>query len=181
MILITLLLAGMLPAGCSSARAPNPEAAPDTSSKAQPAETPSETPAVDDFWDTEAQSKRDVPVESWAVMEVEEFNASVDAAVDSGETWAQDPVDVVEQFIWGGIGVAAYTRLEKQGNRVEGSDSTVITLIRDRFADDSVRGDWHWISLHRLSDGTWRLSEARRAFRCYRGHQQDAYGERLCL
>ena len=151
----TLLLAGLLLAGCSSAKAP-------------PATPP------------EAQSTREVSVESWAMLEVDEFNAKVDAAVDSGETWPEDPIEVVEQFIWGRIG-AYYTRLEKQDNRVEGADSTVITLIRDRHADDSVRGDWHRIALNRLQDGTWRLSEARRAFRCYRGHQQDTYGERLCL
>ena len=44
-----------------------------------------------------------------------------------------------------------------------------------------VNGDWHRITLQRLPDGTWRLVEARRAFRCYRGHQQESFGERLCL
>jgi hypothetical protein len=129
----------------------------------------------------EAQSARDVPVESWAALDVEEFNATVDAAVDSGETWPGDPIDVVENFIWATIGGANYTRLEKQDNRVEAPDSTVINLMRDRLADDSVRGDWHRIRLYRLDDGSWRISEALRAFRCYRGHQQAAYGERLCL
>jgi hypothetical protein len=128
----------------------------------------------------EAQSTRNVPVESWAALDVDEFNATVDAAVDSGKTWPGDPIDVVENFIWATIGGANYTRLEKQDNRVEWPDSTVITLIRDRWADDSIRGDWNQITLYRLPDGTWRLSEALRAYRCYRVHQQGAYGERLC-
>jgi len=166
LILTAMLFSGLLPAGCSSAKAP-------------PA-TPSEEEPPEAWWDLDAQSTREVPVKSWAMLEVDEFNATVAAAVDSGETWPEDPIEVVEQFIWGRIG-AYYTRLEKQDNRVEGADSTVITLIRDRYADDSVRGDWHRIALNRLQDGTWRLLEARRAFRCYRGHQQDSYGERLCL
>jgi hypothetical protein len=136
---------------------------------------------MDDFWDMEAQAERDVPVESWAVLEIDAFNSAVDAAVDSGRTWAQDPIDVVEQFLWGGIGGARYSRLEKQDNRLEWPDSTVITLMRDGWADDSIRGDWHRLTLHRLPDGTWRLSEALRAYRCYRGHQQGTYGERRCL
>ena len=139
-----------------------------TSSKAPPPAMPPEPPS------TEAR------VESWQTLDVDEFNASVDEAVGAGETWADDPIDVVDRFIWGRLS-AYYTRLEKQDNRVEAADSTVITLIRDRFADDSVRGDWHRFVLYRLADGAWRLAEARGAFRCYRGHQQESYGDRLCL
>ena len=29
-------------------------------------------------------------------------------------------------------------------------------------------------------DGSWRIDEARSAYRCYRGDQQDEYGARLC-
>jgi hypothetical protein len=184
----SLLLAGLLPAGCSSVKAPKPAA----QSEAQPPESaaspeahseaePSGRKTREDLWDLDAQAGRDVPVESWAELEVDEFNATVDAAVDSGKAWASDPIDVVEHFIRAAIGGANYTRLEKKDNRVEWPDSTVITLIRDRYADDSIRGDWHRITLYRLPDGSWRLSEALRAFRCYRGHQQDAYGKRLCL
>jgi len=172
MLLAALLLTGLLPAGCSSVRAPKPGAT-------EPAAT-SEEEAPEGLWDLDAQAMQYVPVESWAVLEADEFNAAVDSAVESGETWPRDPIDVVEQFIRGGIG-AYYTRLEKQDNRVEWPDSTVITLIRDRYADDSVRGDWHRITLHRLPDGTWRVAEALLAYRCYRGHQQAAYGKRLCL
>jgi hypothetical protein len=182
LLLVGLLLAGSFLAGCSSARAPISDAAAQAEpSEGGPAENPGEEQALEGLWDMEAQSMRDVPVESWAELEVDEFNSTVEAAVDSGQTWPKDPIDVVDRFIWGPIGGANYTRLEKQDNRVEAPDSTVITLIRDRWADDSIRGDWHRISLYRLPDGTWRLSEARRAFRCYRGHQQGAYGERLCL
>lgn len=150
-----LLLVPVLLVACSSAKAP-------------PAAPPPEA------------ASPHAPVESSALLDISEFNTTLDEAVDSDETWAQDPIDVVDRFIRGKIS-AHYTWLEKQDNRVEQADSTVITLIRDRYADDSIRGDWHRITLHRLPDGTWRLVEARRAFRCYRGHQQDSYGERLCL
>jgi len=162
---MALLLIGLLLAGCSSAKAP-----PATPPEAEPPETLSEP---------SAQSPGEAQVESWDTLEVDEFNSKISEAADSGETWAQDPIDVVEEFIWGRIGGARYTRLEKQDNRVEWPDSTVITLIREGWADDSVRGDWHRITLYRLPDGTWRLSEARQAYRCYRGHQRDTYGERL--
>jgi hypothetical protein len=122
----------------------------------------------------------EIPVESWDLVEVEGFNARIDEAVNAGETWPRDPIIVTSEFIWGGLS-AHYTRLEKQDNRVEGADSTVIVIVRDRFLDDSIRGDWHRITLYRLSDMTWRLAEARRAFRCYRGRQLDSFGSSLCL
>jgi hypothetical protein len=152
---VSLLTVLLLVVACSSVKAP-------------PVATPSEA------------ASPDAPVESSELLDVSEFNATNDEAVDSGETWPQDPIEAADKFIWGRMS-AYYTWLEKQDNRVEAADSTVITLIRDGNADDSVRGDWHRIKLNRLPDGTWRLIEARRAFRCYRGHQQDTYGERLCL
>jgi hypothetical protein len=119
-------------------------------------------------------------VESWDTLAVVEFNSRIEEAAGQGETWMDDPVEMVDRFIWGGIG-GRHIWLEMQGNRLEGPDSTVITLVRDGFADDSIRGDWHKIVLYKLPDGSWRLAEARRAFRCYRGHQKNSYGRRLCL
>ena len=164
---IALLLTGLLLAGCSSAKTP--------------LATPPEAEPPEAISGPSAQSPVEARIESWETLEVDEFNTTISEAVDSGKTWTEEPIDVVEQFIWGKIGGARYTWLEKQDNRVEWPDSTVITLTREGYADDSVRGDWHRVTLYRLPDGTWRLSEARRAFRCYRSHQRDSYGERLCL
>ena len=44
-----------------------------------------------------------------------------------------------------------------------------ITVMRDGFQDDSVRGDWHEFQMSRATDGPWRVAQARRANRCWRG------------
>ncbi len=165
---LCLLLMTVLLLACSSARVPSPAeseaGSPEAGSEAGP------------------DAPKQAPVESWELLEVDEFNSRIEEAAGAGETWPQVPIDVVDHFIWGTIGGGhQYTWLEIQGNRVEGSDSTVVTLIRDRYADDSIRGDWHRIFLYKLPDGTWRLREARMAYRCYRGHQQESYGKRRCL
>ena len=72
-----LLVAGLLLAGCSSAKAPQVETTPAAS--ALPAEASPEP---------RPQPPAEAPVESWELVEVDEFNAAIDAAVDSGETWA---------------------------------------------------------------------------------------------
>ena len=121
----------------------------------------------------------EIPVRSWDLVEVEEFNTRIDEAVEAGENWPEDPILVISEFIWGGLD-AHYTSLTRQDNRVEGADSTIITIARDRLLDNSIRGDWHRITLHRLPDRTWRLAEVRRAFRCYRGRQLDSFGAAPC-
>jgi hypothetical protein len=118
-------------------------------------------------------------VESWVLVEVDDLNARIGAAVEAGETWPQDPVLVVRELLFAGFW-GWHVSILKDNNRLENPDSTVITITRDGFDDDSIRGDWHRISLHRLPDATWRVDEVRRAFRCYRGRQLDTYGSDLC-
>ena len=60
-------------------------------------------------------------------------------------------------------------------NRVEGADSATVVMIRDGFQDDSVRGDWHEVVFERQPDGTWRIAEARVAYRCRRGENISVY------
>jgi hypothetical protein len=58
--------------------------------------------------------------------------------------------------------------LRQEYNRAEEPDSVHVILVRDGLLDDSIRGDWHALILHRLPDSTWRVAEARRAVRCRR-------------
>lgn len=54
-----------------------------------------------------------------------------------------------------------------------------VTVLRDGFQDDSVRGDWHEFQMSRATDGPWRVTQARRANRCWRGADKG-YVARYC-
>jgi hypothetical protein len=62
----------------------------------------------------------------------------------------------------------------------EHQGSTIVTVLRDGFKDDSVRGDWTWIRLKRSQDGTWRVEEVRHANRCWRVKNTEVFSAELC-
>jgi len=74
-----------------------------------------------------------------------------------------------------------YVSIEKVDEASEFPRTTTITIVSGSYLDDSVWGVWDQLLLSRGSDGLWRIDEARRAWRCYRGHQTDSFGERRCL
>ena len=130
-----------------------------------------------------ATSSRKVPVSSLAVIsshdvDVVGFNTALDGAVFVGETWPSDPVIVALRYI-GHYDVASLS-LVKRDERGEDPSATTITVIREGLLDDSVRAIWDEIALSRTGDGTWRIAEARRAYRCWRSEQTVSYTAEPC-
>ena len=119
------------------------------------------------------------PPESWAVLDLAEINARLDAAVADGAEWPSSPLQSTLQLFGDDSDTQAFV-LEEIKNRVEGADSTTVVMIRDGFLDDSVRGDWHEVVFGRQADGTWRVAEARVAFRCRRGENTSEYQGEPC-
>jgi hypothetical protein len=119
-------------------------------------------------------------VDSWEVVDVAELNARIDDAVSEGADWPRSPILTALEVL-GGEADAREIAIDRRMNRAEAADTAVVVITRDRFLDDSVRGDWHRIVLRRLGDWTWRLHEVRRAFRCWRGHHLESYSAEWCL
>jgi hypothetical protein len=119
------------------------------------------------------------PPESWTELDLEELNARLDRAVLSDEGWPSSPLQSTLQ-IFGDDTDAQAVVVEEMKNRVEGADSATVEMIRDGFLDDSVRGDWHEVVFERQPDGSWRIAEARVAYRCRRGENTSVYQGDLC-
>ncbi len=130
-----------------------------------------------------ATPSSEVPVSSLAVVsshdvDVAGFNTALAGAVFVGETWPTDPVIVVLRYL-GHYNVSDLS-LVKHDVSGENPSATTITVIREGLLDDSVRAIWDEIALSRLGDGTWRIEEARRAYRCWRGEQTVSYEAEPC-
>lgn len=68
-----------------------------------------------------------------------------------------------------------------QENRgAESPAATRVTLLRDGFLDDAVRGDRWEIAMERTATGGWRIVEVTRAWRCRRGAHQDRFDIAPC-
>ena len=55
-----------------------------------------------------------------------------------------------------------------------------VTVVRDGFMDDSMRGERWDIALERTTASVWRIREVRRAWRCWRGEQLDRFATVSC-
>lgn len=124
------------------------------------------------------EAPRELVVESSSEVDVTEFNAFVEAAA-AGDDWVRNPILVVMEYLHHPN--AAFVEISRVDPPGESMPRTTVTVIQDGFLDDSVRGSWHEFKLDRFTDGGWRIREAQSAYRCYRGHQKDTYGARLCL
>ncbi|MFZ1948200.1 MAG: hypothetical protein WAW06_11690 [bacterium] len=122
----------------------------------------------------------DVVVESWQSIDAADLNARIDQAVAAGAAWPSSPLRITVELFGADIDTRSVT-LKEEKNRGEGADTTVVTMVRDGFLDDSVRGEWHQITYRRLPDRTWRIHEIRLAYRCWRGHHTETFSSSLCL
>jgi hypothetical protein len=128
--------------------------------------------------DSRPEFARTPPV-SWAELDLVELNGRLEKAVLSDEGWPSNPLQSTLQ-LFGDDTEAQAVVVEEMKNRVEGADSVTVVMIRDGFLDDSVRGDWHEVVFERQTDGTWRVVEARVAYRCRRGENTSVYQSEFC-
>lgn len=58
--------------------------------------------------------------------------------------------------------------------------NTLVTLVRDNFMDDSVKGEQHIMELEKI-DGKWNVLYAKKNWKCYKGRGHTDWGIELCL
>jgi hypothetical protein len=104
------------------------------------------------------------------------FNETVAQAMAAGETWPGDPIVVVRRFAdWGGERMGVWM-IEGSGER---PSRYKIVAIADGFPNDSVRGERVEVLLERSPDGSWRITDARVSWRCWRGNT-DSFATEAC-
>ena len=81
--------------------------------------------------------------------------------------------------------VGAFEEASKQiiyqhNDSPESADKTTITIIRDGYLDDSVRGERWDIKLQKQSYGKWQTISVTVASRCWPGRGHEDYSKALC-
>lgn len=106
---------------------------------------------------------------------VDFFNARAVSALAAGEDWARDPLRTALACLQQhGDGECSTTAMLMDKPPGEGCHRVRITIVRDGFLDDSIRGDWTQFDLVRSGE-TWTVARALRAQRCWRSADPEAY------
>jgi hypothetical protein len=117
-------------------------------------------------------------IESSKTLSFKAFNKSLSVAVEKGESWSHDPIRVALAFI-DSAGARLVTIWRKDG-RGEMPNSTTVTIVEDGYLDDLIRGTWTQFKMTRGDDNTWRIEKIQRAYRCWRGENQNCYSAKRC-
>jgi uncharacterized protein len=88
------------------------------------------------------------------------------------------PLDIVLKIVGDFEGSTQHIIQVNEGS--EAPSASRITVLRDGLMDDSVRGVRWDIALKKTTAGVWRIKEARRAWRCWRGGQMDRFAAAFC-
>ncbi|CAN0507839.1 unnamed protein product, partial [Discosporangium mesarthrocarpum] len=119
-----------------------------------------------------------IPVISTTALDAAALNTRIRTMTPAGQKQRLNPVSLVHELI-GGSEETPRMKIDQQADPIADFNRVSVTIIRDGFQDDSVRGDWHRFLFSRRADGSWAVLEARRAYRCYRG-RTDIYRAELC-
>jgi hypothetical protein len=128
-----------------------------------------------------AQLAQQLPVKSYALQDVRAFNAQL-AAREPSDAWQNQPLGIALEYLNGASDgrMTSITSQLPEGEDPESPSTVVITVVQDGFLDDSVRGQWHRLTLKKNKKERWMLLEARSANLCQRGSNTQAFQKEPC-
>ena len=138
-----------------------------------------------------AQPAETAPLPLWGTglkIDLTEFNAKL----PPDAPWTRDPLLMASRLVAGWpqnwpedtefreMWDSTSSEIEVVFASGESSDGARVTVLRDGFVDDSVRGDAHRIELKRQADDSWRPVAAEIFLRCWRGDVADQFIAENC-
>ncbi len=120
----------------------------------------------------------DLPIHSSIALDVDPINARIDDAGRRGDTWVSDPLQIALRCV--GASQGRLASLCREYGPGEHAASATVRMAREGLLDDSLQSIWDELHFVLTEQGSWLVTEARRAYRCRRGSQTDHFGADLC-
>lgn len=117
---------------------------------------------------------------SYEVIDVAAFNQEVAAAVKAGASWPREAMQVVLRRVGVRDEIPGRFVLAMENPQIENPRVLKVTALAEGLLDDSISGEWIHLELEKSSDGTWRLTQEHRAWRCARGEGIGTYEKAHC-
>jgi len=116
-------------------------------------------------------------VKLWEKLSTLELSTVVKDARNDSESWVSSPF-FYPQHLFDLSNLKAYS-VNYLAESNESNRKSTITIIRDGFLDDSVRGDIHELVIEKTGD-QWKVKSVKRAFRCWRNRDSVSYSIDKC-
>ncbi len=115
-------------------------------------------------------------VESWETLSINRFANILNSARAEKRSWVNNPSLFAYHLL--NLSDSQRYHIDYQAMQAENNTESLITIVRDGFKDDAIRGDVHQINVQK-QDGLWWVVSVKRAFSCWRG-PQAYYSSKLC-
>jgi len=123
-----------------------------------------------------SQSGLDKPRERYERMATAEFSKQAEEAAKKGEPWPHNPLLVALKFVGEDAECNSRTIVI---HKLEGRGSATVEVTDEGCWDDSIRGEKFKLRLVSGTGGVWKITEALKAWACWRGHTN--YSTEPCI
>lgn len=119
----------------------------------------------------------DYMVHDWIDVDPENINKKISLAKGANASWLQHPALYVENIF--DIIETQNVFYKYQANSIEDAQSVTITLVRDGFLDDSIKGDVHILRMIKKPNNIWEAVNIKKAVSCWRS-ESHAFQSKPC-
>lgn len=115
-----------------------------------------------------------VPVHGYETLNIQPFQQAFAQALTQQEAWTYDVVQIAVRFL-GGAFEGQTQLITQQNTDIAGTERAIVTIIRDGYLDDQIRGERFRFIFDRQQN-IWQLQHVERAWRCWNGRTDFATG-----
>ena len=112
-------------------------------------------------------------------VDTSDRNLLIITAANKGESWVKSPMEVALR-ITGEFDEMKTREMKFEAATAESPEAITLTVVNDGFLDDSVRGEKWIYELVKETNGVWKVSSIKRAWKCWPGRGHDDFSGEPC-
>ncbi len=128
--------------------------------------------------DAMQKSEKSTDDADYEVVDIGNFNKTVQMARDNKEEWASDPVMV--SLLFTGAADSMTQTIERNFPSAESRESATVVITNEKLMDDSISGVKYKVDLKTNDNGTWNIQSVGKAVKCWQGRGHTDYSASPC-
>jgi len=128
--------------------------------------------------DAAHKSQKSSDETGYEMVDIGNFNKTVQMARENKEEWPADPVMV--SLLFTGIPDSMTQTITRTYESAESRDSATVTITNEKLMDDSISGVRYKIDLKRNEIGTWNIESVGKAVKCWEGRGHTDFSAESC-